>query len=85
MYCILIPPTLRRRGLGAALLRAAVDHAVSNGATALEGYPIDTDRRGGALPPGFSTGTVSIFAAEGFDAVAALPSGRTLVHRSVSP
>ena len=56
----------------------------SRGATALEGYPIDTDLRGGVLPPGFSTGTVAMFAKEGFDAAAVLPSGRTLVHRNAA-
>lgn len=83
VYCILVPPHVRRRGIGAALLRAAIDHAIAYGASALEGYPIDTDQRGGKLPPGFSTGTVSMFADEGFASVAALPSGRTLVHRVV--
>lgn len=81
IYCILVPPRLRRRGVGAALLHEAIRHALEHGASAVEGYPIDTDRRGGALPPGFSTGTVSMFAAEGFRSIAALPSGRTLVHR----
>ncbi len=81
VYCILVPPRRRRTGLGAALLHAAVEHALRHGATALEGYPIDTDERGGDLPPGFSTGALSMFVAEGFASVAALPSGRTLVHR----
>lgn len=83
VYCILVPPRHRRRGIGAAMLRAAIGHAVRHGAVALEGYPIDTALRGGALPPGFSTGTVGMFEDEGFRAVAALPSGRTLVHRAI--
>jgi GNAT superfamily N-acetyltransferase len=83
VYCILVPPRRRRSGLGAALLRAGVDHAIRHGATAIEGYPIDTRARGGELPPGFSTGTLSMFENEGFAAVAALPSARTLVHRRV--
>ena len=70
IYCILVPPEQRGRGVAAALLRAAIAHA------------IDTIVRGGVLPPGFSTGTVGMFAREGFRAVAALPSGRTLVHRT---
>jgi GNAT superfamily N-acetyltransferase len=81
IYCILVPPVRRRAGVGAALLAAAVEHAVAHDATALEAYPIDTSKRGGVLPPGFSTGTVAMFAAHGFEAVAALPSARTLMHR----
>jgi GNAT superfamily N-acetyltransferase len=84
IYCILVPPPQRRRGVAAALLEAAIEHAITNGATALEGYPIDTDLRGGVLPPGFSTGTVAMFAREGFEAAAVLRSGRTLVHRSAA-
>lgn len=60
----------------------APDEPRAAGATALEGYPIDVGRRGGKLPPGFSTGTTDMFAREGFAAVAALPSGRTLMHRA---
>lgn len=79
IYCILVPPGRRREGIGAALLSAAIEHAVAHGAGSLEGYPIDTDKRDGTLPPGFSTGTVSMFANEGFTSIASLPSGRTLV------
>lgn len=57
VYCLLVPPKQRRRGVATALLRAALEHAQAHGATAIEGYPIDTDQRGGVLPPGFSTGT----------------------------
>ena len=83
VYCILVPPKLRRRGIGVSLLDAAIEHAVRSGATEIEGYPIDTDQRGGALPPGFSTGTLSMFIAAGFTSLAALPSGRTLVRRAL--
>jgi GNAT superfamily N-acetyltransferase len=81
IYCILVPPKRRRRGIGRSLLHAAVEHAVAAGATSIEGYPIDTSLRGGTLPPGFSTGTVRMFEQEGFTAIASLPSARTLVHR----
>jgi len=83
IYCILVPPTLRRGGIGAVLLDEAIAHAIRSGATELEGYPIDTDKRGGALPPGFSTGTLAMFTAVGFGALAVLPSGRTLVRRVI--
>ena len=84
IYCILVPPRQRRRRIGAALLHAAIAHAAHHGASALEAYPIDTALRGGVLPPGFSTGTVGMFEEEGFQALAALPSGRTLVHRQLA-
>jgi len=84
IYCILVPSSLRRRGIATTLLSAAIEHAQSHGARAIEGYPIDTSKRDGQLPPGFSTGTLAMFVKEGFHALAALPSGRTLVHLEVS-
>ncbi len=81
IYCLLVPPRHRRQGLAAAMLTAAVAYARAAGATALEGYPMDLGQRGGKLPSGFSTGTTAMFAREGFAPVAALPSGRTLMHR----
>lgn len=82
VYCLLVPPRSRRRGIAASMLRAAVAHALVNGATSIEGYPIDTAQRGGKLPPGFSTGTVSMFEQQEFRRVAVLPSARTLMHRA---
>ncbi len=81
VYCILVPSPSRRQGIATTLLSRAIDHARSHGARAIEGYPIDTSKRDGQLPPGFSTGTLAMFEREGFQALAALPSGRTLVHR----
>lgn len=80
IYCILVPPNLRRSGIGARLLTAALNHARAHGAKAVEGYPIDTSKRGGELTPGFSTGTLDMFEGAGFIAMGSLPSGRTLVH-----
>lgn len=83
IYCILVPQPLRRQGIATTLLNRAIDHARRHGARAIEGYPIDTSVRDGRLPPGFSTGTLAMFEREGFQALAALPSGRTLVYRDV--
>lgn len=84
VYCILIPPAHRRRGLARLLLAAALEHAESSGARAIEGLPIDLSQRGGTYPPGFSTGTLAMFEREGFASVASLPSGRTLVSRTAT-
>jgi GNAT superfamily N-acetyltransferase len=84
VYCLLVPKAFRRRGIAAAMLSAAIGHARAHEATAIEGYPIDTAVREGKLPPGFSTGTLAMFEREGFIAIAALASGRTLVHRALS-
>jgi len=81
VYCILVPSSLRLQGIATTLLDRAIDHARNQGARAIEGYPIDTSKRGGQLPPGFSTGTLAMFERERFQALASLPSGRTLVHR----
>jgi GNAT superfamily N-acetyltransferase len=81
IYCILVPAPNRRRGIASALLGAAIDHATASGATVIEGLPIDAAQRGSKSLAGFSTGTLTMFEREGFRAVAALPSGRTLVRR----
>lgn len=83
IYCLLVPPAHRRQGVAEGMLAAAITHARASGATALEGYPVDAAARGGKLPSGFSTGTLSMFERHGFEAVASLPSARTLVVRSI--
>jgi GNAT superfamily N-acetyltransferase len=84
VYCILVPRSARRQGVADRMLGAAIDHAEAYGATGIEGYPIDASKRGGTLPAGFSTGTLSMFERHGFSAVASLPSARTLVTRTRS-
>ncbi len=83
IYCILVPSARRRSGIGSLLLAAAVDHAQEHGAWAIEGYPIDTSKRSGVLPPGFSTGTLDMFERQGFYPIDSLPSARTLVSREL--
>ncbi|HYH27951.1 MAG TPA: GNAT family N-acetyltransferase, partial [Actinomycetota bacterium] len=53
VVCFYIHRKHRRSGVGSALLRAAVDHAVSNGARIVEGYPVD--------PKGEKVSSASIF------------------------
>ena len=69
----------RRRGVGAALLDAAVAHARSAGAHTLEGHPVDVSARTGR-PSGAELyhGVLSTFLAAGFTEV-----GRTGPTRPV--
>ena len=69
----------RRRGVGAALLDAAVAHARSAGAHTLEGHPVDVAARTGR-PSGAELyhGVLSTFLAAGFEEV-----GRTGPTRPV--
>jgi GNAT superfamily N-acetyltransferase len=83
VYCILVPPQSRGAGVASRLLDAAIEHAREHGAHAIEGYPIDTSKRGGKLPPGFSTGTLPMFEKRGFSPLGSLPSGRTLAHLEI--
>lgn len=65
IVCFYIDRGHRGRGVGSALLRAAVEDAVSRGARIVEGYPVDTSA---GRVPGSSiyTGTVSMFRSAGF-------------------
>jgi GNAT superfamily N-acetyltransferase len=78
--CFVTRAGYRRRGVGRALARAAVDFARKRGARAVEGYPMD-------LPPGqqvllveLHVGTRSMFADAGFAEVGR-PSRRRVVMR----
>lgn len=83
VYCILVPPAHRRSGIATRLLTEAIAHARRHDARAVEGLPFDTSQRDGVLPQGYSTGSLDMFERQGFTAVAALPSGRTLVYRNL--
>jgi GNAT superfamily N-acetyltransferase len=78
--CVFSRAGFRRRGIGYALARAAVDFAHERGARALEAYPMltrpDQDITWGEL----HMGTRSMFAAAGFDEVSR-PSPRRAVMR----
>ncbi len=68
VVCFVVSRLARGRGVAAALLQAAVDHARAAGAPALEAYPADPgDRR---LPASAAyTGTLAMFEAAGFGKV----------------
>jgi GNAT superfamily N-acetyltransferase len=80
--CFFVPEQWRGRGVSRSLLAAAVDFAYRNGATVVEGVPIDpgvVDRS----PGGSYTGTLPMFLAAGFEEVARpTPKARVTVrHR----
>lgn len=68
VVCFVISAPYRRKGVSAALLAGAVDHARSHGAPAVEGYPVDTDgtRIGSSAA---HVGTTTLFEAAGFERI----------------
>lgn len=70
--CFKVDSRQRRTGIGAALLRAAVEYAREHGATSVEGHPVDVAALKAAQVSGSAiyTGTVAMFAAAGFTEVA---------------
>ncbi len=75
IVCFVVGRRVRGRGVAAALLDAAIEHARAGGATMLEAYPVDT---GGARIPSSNAyhGTLSMFKRAGFNEVARRqPSG----------
>jgi GNAT superfamily N-acetyltransferase len=77
--CVLVRAGYRKRGVAHALARAAVDHARSRGARALEAYPMRTDA-GEITWDEIHVGAQSIFAAAGMTEVSR-PGKRRAVMR----
>jgi GNAT superfamily N-acetyltransferase len=76
---VLVRAGFRKRGVAYALARAAVDHARSRGARALEAYPMRTDA-GEITWDEIHVGAESIFAAAGMAEVTR-PGKRRVVMR----
>ena len=70
--CFFLDTRVRRRGVSAALLRAAIDYARSQGAVSLEAYPVDEQARSYRF-----MGRRQLFERVGF--VDVTPSGRSRV------
>jgi GNAT superfamily N-acetyltransferase len=70
--CFAVENQHRRAGIGAALLRAAVEYARQHDATAVEGHPVDVASLKAARVAGSAiyTGTVAMFTAAGVTEVA---------------
>ena len=78
--CVFTRAGFRRRGIGYALTRAAVDFARDRGARVLEGYPMLTRPGEDIIWGELNMGTHSMFAAVGFTEVSN-PSPRRAVMR----
>lgn len=77
--CVAIRSEHRGIGVGRVLLGAAVEHARANGASVLDGHPVDTDRlKAAPSPSALFTGTFAMSKAAGFHEV-----GRTYPSRPV--
>jgi GNAT superfamily N-acetyltransferase len=78
--CLFVKRGYRRKGVGTALLKAAVKHARAHGARCVEGYP--SEPRSGRLPDAFAfTGTVSGFKKAGFKEVARRSPTRPIMRK----
>ncbi len=69
VVCFVVHKDYKRQGMSGRLLEAAVDYASSQGATIVEGYPIDTEDSDAEDVYSF-TGFLSTFKAAGFVEVA---------------
>jgi GNAT superfamily N-acetyltransferase len=78
--CFVVRAGFRRRGLTHLLARAAVEHARSRGARALEGYPMLTEPGVDVTWGEIYVGTRSVFAGAGFAEVSH-PTLRRVVMR----
>ncbi|MCC6383030.1 MAG: GNAT family N-acetyltransferase [Dehalococcoidia bacterium] len=85
VVCFFTHPDYRNRGLGDALLRAAVEFAAEHGARLVEGYPVAPEA-GKRLPPGSAFhGFESTFRRAGFDEVARRKPTRPVMRYRVPP
>ena len=75
--CVLARAGYRKRGVGRALVQAAVEFARERGARALEGYPIVTKQ---VISEELHVGTVGMFSRAGFTEVSR-PTPRRMVMR----
>jgi GNAT superfamily N-acetyltransferase len=88
LWCIRVRPGHRGKGIAHALVRGAVDYAASQGAPAVEGYPVDNEGRQVDLTMAY-VGTRSLFEKAGFTKVADTDSVsggfRRVIMRRVLP
>ncbi|HEY2916046.1 MAG TPA: GNAT family N-acetyltransferase [Candidatus Limnocylindrales bacterium] len=83
IVCFASTPSARGRGLGRALLAAAVGYAAEHGAPAIEAYPLDLAPGEQVAAAAAYTGTLAMFEAAGFRVVADNASDPSATHRRV--
>jgi GNAT superfamily N-acetyltransferase len=82
VVCFYVQRSERGGGIAAALLDAAVEFAAANGATAVEGYPKDTED-GRRHANEMFVGSASMFLAAGFEEVGRRAPTRPIMRRPV--
>ncbi|MPZ54316.1 MAG: GNAT family N-acetyltransferase [Acidimicrobiia bacterium] len=83
IVCFVVRVGWRRRGVGAALLQGVVDLARSQGATTVEGYPVDPSERRSVSSSDLYHGTLSLFLDAGFEEVSRSSPSRALVSLKI--
>jgi GNAT superfamily N-acetyltransferase len=78
--CFIVDPAWRGRGVGRRLLQAAVEGLAADGMERLQGAPI----RDAATPAERHRGTIEVFKVHGYERVADLPDGTSLMEQSLS-
>ncbi len=81
--CLVVRPGYRKRGIGRALVAAAVAHAGEHGARVIEAYPVDPDERPQVSAAELYHGTVSVFQDAGLEVAARPLPGRALMRLTV--
>jgi GNAT superfamily N-acetyltransferase len=82
--CLFVRRDHRRRGVSAALLRAAGNYAASSGARVVEGYPVEPSSE--KMPDVFAwTGTAAAFRAAGYEEAARWSPKRPIMRRWLTP
>jgi GNAT superfamily N-acetyltransferase len=79
--CFVVRVGFRRQGVAAALLAVAADFARAHGATALEGHPVDLERKPGVTASAeLYHGVASTFAAAEYTEVARTGPSRPVMR-----
>jgi ribosomal protein S18 acetylase RimI-like enzyme len=83
IVCFAVSESARGRGVARALLDAAIEHARTRGADALEAYPVQVDAGEPVHPDAAFTGTLPMFERAGFRVVADRASDPSSRHQRV--
>jgi GNAT superfamily N-acetyltransferase len=83
IVCFATTPSARGRGLGRALLDAAIAYARDHGAPAIEAYPLDLEAGERVSAASAYTGTLRMFHRAGFTVAANSASDASATHRRV--